>query len=170
MYSISNQAITEISDLLLWFVCWSTLCRKRQKLGLVRKWNHKRKNFVACWWLMFRRWPGPSPAWNTRGGERGFLRWAEFFSTTSKRFELYPIHFSWWGEETCRGGIATLRGSPVLAQVCTAPMLSKSKKILMILNSKQKRLYQLATAELLPNETRKQQKNDKSAFGSDALD
>jgi len=49
-------------------------------------------------------------------------------------------------------------------------MLSKSKKILMILNSKQKRLYQLATAEVFPNETRKQQKNDKSAFGSDALD
>jgi len=49
-------------------------------------------------------------------------------------------------------------------------MLNKSKKILMILDSKQKRLYQLATAELFPNETRKQQKNDKSAFGSDALD
>jgi len=28
----------------------------------------------------------------------------------------------------------------------------------------------LATAELFPNDTRKQQKNDKSAFGSDALD
>ena len=40
----------------------------------------------------------------------------------------------------------------------------------MILNSKQKRLYQLETAELFPNETRKQQKNDKSAFESDALD
>jgi len=53
----------------------------------------------------------------------------------------------------------------VLVQVCTAPMLSKSKKILMILNSKQKRLSQLATAELFPNETRKQQKNDKSALG-----
>jgi len=38
------------------------------------------------------------------------------------------------------------------------------------MNSKQKRLYQLATAELLPNETRKQQKNGKSVFGSDALD
>jgi len=49
-------------------------------------------------------------------------------------------------------------------------MLSKSKKILMILNSKQKPLYQLATAELFPNETRKQQKNDKSAIESDALD
>jgi len=46
-------------------------------------------------------------------------------------------------------------------------MPSKSKKILMILNSKQKPLYQLATAELFPNDTRKQQKNDKSAFGSD---
>jgi len=31
----------------------------------------------------------------------------------------------------------------------------------MMLNSKQKPLYQLATAELFPNETRKQQKNDK---------
>jgi len=39
-------------------------------------------------------------------------------------------------------------------------------------NSKQKALYQLATAELFPNhnKTGKQQKNDKSAFGSDALD
>jgi len=57
-------------------------------------------------------------------------------------------------------------------------MLSKSKKILMILNSKQKRLYQLATAKkrlyqlaiVLTNETGKQQRNDKNAFGSDALD
>jgi len=49
-------------------------------------------------------------------------------------------------------------------------MLSKSKKMLMILISKQKQLYQLATAEFFPNETRKQQKNDKNAFGSDALD
>jgi len=39
-----------------------------------------------------------------------------------------------------------------------------------MLNSKHKRLYQLATAELFPYETRKQQKNDKSAFESDALD
>jgi len=48
-------------------------------------------------------------------------------------------------------------------------MLSKSK-ILMILNSKQKPLYQLAITELFPNDTRKQQKNYKSAFGSNALD
>jgi len=48
-------------------------------------------------------------------------------------------------------------------------MLSKSEKILMILNSKQKSLCQLATAELFSNETGKQQINDKSAFGSDAL-
>jgi len=40
----------------------------------------------------------------------------------------------------------------------------------MIFNSKQKPLCQLATAELFPNDTRKQQKNDKSAFGSDTLD
>jgi len=40
----------------------------------------------------------------------------------------------------------------------------------MILNSKQKPLSQLATAELFSNETGKQQKNYKSAFGSDALD
>ena len=57
-----------------------------------------------------------------------------------------------------------------LAQVCTAPMLSKSEKILMSLNNKQKPLCQLATAELFPNDTGKQQKNDKSAFGSDTLD
>jgi len=49
-------------------------------------------------------------------------------------------------------------------------MLSKSEKILMSLNSKQKLLCQLATAELFPNETRKQQKSDKNAFGLDALD
>jgi len=36
---------------------------------------------------------------------------------------------------------------------------------LMILNSKQKRLYQLATAELFPNETRKQQKMTKGRLG-----
>jgi len=33
-----------------------------------------------------------------------------------------------------------------------------------------KPLYQLATAELFHNQTRKQQKIDKCAFGSDALD
>jgi len=49
-------------------------------------------------------------------------------------------------------------------------MLSKSEQTLMSSNSKQKSLCQLATAELFPNETGKQQKNDKSAFGSDALD
>jgi len=38
----------------------------------------------------------------------------------------------------------------VLEQVCTAPTLSKSEKILMSLNSKQKPLCQLATAELFP--------------------
>jgi len=48
-------------------------------------------------------------------------------------------------------------------------MQSKSGKILMSLNSKQKPLCQQATAELFPNETGKQQKNDKSEFGSDAL-
>jgi len=49
-------------------------------------------------------------------------------------------------------------------------MLSKSEKILMNLNSKQKSLCQLATGEFFPNETGKQQKNDKSAFGSDVSD
>jgi len=38
----------------------------------------------------------------------------------------------------------------------------------MSLNSKQKPLCQPTTAELLPNETGKQEKSDKSAFGSDA--
>jgi len=37
-------------------------------------------------------------------------------------------------------------------------------------NSKQKPLCQLATAEHFPNDTGKEQKNDKSAFGSDALE
>jgi len=44
-------------------------------------------------------------------------------------------------------------------------MLTKSEKILMSLNSKQKPLCQLATAELFPNETVKQQKNDKARLG-----
>jgi len=48
-------------------------------------------------------------------------------------------------------------------------MLRKSEKIVMSLNSKQKPLCQLATAELFP-ETGKKQNNDNSAFGSDALD
>jgi len=47
-------------------------------------------------------------------------------------------------------------------------MLSKSEKILMSLNSSQKPLFQLATAELFPNDTGKQQKMTKSAFGSSA--
>jgi len=55
-------------------------------------------------------------------------------------------------------------------QVYTAPMPSKPEKILISLNNKQKPLWQLATAELFPNQTGKEQKNVKSAFGSDALD
>jgi len=35
----------------------------------------------------------------------------------------------------------------------------------MTLNSKQKRLYQLATAELFPNDTRKQKKMTKARLG-----
>jgi len=38
------------------------------------------------------------------------------------------------------------------------------------LNNKQKPLCQLATAEAFHNDTGKQQKYDKSAFGSDALE
>jgi len=56
------------------------------------------------------------------------------------------------------------------AQVCTAPMLSKSEKMLMNLNSKQKSLCHLASAVLFPRDIGKQQKNDKRAFGSDAFD
>jgi len=41
---------------------------------------------------------------------------------------------------------------------------------LMSLNSKQKSLCQLTTAELFTDETGKQQKSGKSAFGSNALD
>jgi len=50
---------------------------------------------------------------------------------------------------------------------------SRAKKIredLDELNTKQKPLCQLATAELFPNEAGKQQKNDKSAFGSNDSD
>jgi len=49
-------------------------------------------------------------------------------------------------------------------------MSAKSEKILMSFSSKQKPLSQLAMAERFPNETGKQQNNDKSAFGSDVLD
>jgi len=51
-------------------------------------------------------------------------------------------------------------------------MLSKSEKILLSLNSKQKSLCQLATTELFPKTQRrgKQLENSKSAFGSDASD
>jgi len=38
------------------------------------------------------------------------------------------------------------------------------------LNSKQKPLCQLASTELIPHRTAKQHENDKSTFGSDALD
>jgi len=44
-------------------------------------------------------------------------------------------------------------------------MLNKSEKMLMSLNSKQNPLYQLATAELFPNETGKQQKMTKARLG-----
>jgi len=44
-------------------------------------------------------------------------------------------------------------------------MPSKSKKILMILNSKQKPLYQLATAAHFPNETRKSKEMTKARLG-----
>ena len=41
----------------------------------------------------------------------------------------------------------------VLAQVCTAPMLSKSEKILLSLNNKQKSLCQITITALYPKET-----------------
>jgi len=55
----------------------------------------------------------------------------------------------------------------VLEQVCTAPMLSKSEKILslMSLNSKKKYLCQLATTDLFPNETGKHKKMIKARLG-----
>jgi len=43
----------------------------------------------------------------------------------------------------------------ILAQVCTATMLSQSEKILRSFKSKQKSLCQLATTELYPKETKK---------------
>jgi len=59
----------------------------------------------------------------------------------------------------------------VLEQVCTAPMLRKSEKILplMSLNSKKKHLCQVATAELFPNETGKHKKMIKTRLLSVAL-
>jgi len=44
-------------------------------------------------------------------------------------------------------------------------MLSKSEKILMSSNSKQKPLCQLATAEHFPNDTGKDQKMTKARLG-----
>jgi len=52
----------------------------------------------------------------------------------------------------------------VLAQVCTSPMLSKSEKVLMSLNSKQKPLRQPATADLFPKETGKHKKWQKRVW------
>ena len=49
-------------------------------------------------------------------------------------------------------------------------MLSKSEKMLINLNSKQKSLCQLEIAEPFPNDTGKQQKIDKCVFGYDAFD
>jgi len=40
----------------------------------------------------------------------------------------------------------------------------------MSLNNKQKPFWHLATAEFFPNDTGKQQKYDKRAFGSNALE
>ena len=55
----------------------------------------------------------------------------------------------------------------VLEQVCTAPVLSKSEKILslMSLNSKKMLHCQLATAELFPNKTGKHKKMIKARLG-----
>jgi len=44
-------------------------------------------------------------------------------------------------------------------------MLSKSEKILMSVNSKQKPLYQQATAEFFPNDTGKSNKMTKARLG-----
>jgi len=51
-------------------------------------------------------------------------------------------------------------------------MLSKSEKILLSLNSKQKSLWHWQPQNSFPKKQRigKQLENDKSAFGSDALD
>ena len=46
----------------------------------------------------------------------------------------------------------------------------QSKEDLDDIEQQAKATLPTGTAELSPNETRKQQKNDKSAFGSDALD
>jgi len=48
-------------------------------------------------------------------------------------------------------------------------MLSRSKKILIILNSKQKRLP-TGNRRTLPQRDTETEKNDKRAFGSDTLD
>ena len=52
----------------------------------------------------------------------------------------------------------------VLALDCTDPKLSKSEKILMSLNSKQKRLFQLATAELFQRDREAAKKWKKRAW------
>ena len=60
----------------------------------------------------------------------------------------------------------------VLVHVCAAHMLSKSEKTFMSLNSKQKSLCQLANTNSTPKRQRtgQQEENDKSTFGSNALD
>jgi len=63
--------------------------------------------------------------------------------------------------------VQSFRNQIAIEQVCTAPMLTKSEKILslMSLNSKKKPLCQLATTELFPNETGKHKKMIKARFG-----
>jgi len=51
----------------------------------------------------------------------------------------------------------------VLAQVCTAPTLSKSEQILMSLNSKLKPLCQQANIELLPHGEKEKGNTEKMA-------
>ena len=52
-----------------------------------------------------------------------------------------------------------------LVQACASPMLNKSEKILMSMNSRQKSICQLATADLLPKETKKREKVTKARLG-----
>jgi len=44
----------------------------------------------------------------TPGVAKSFLRGAQLFKTMSNNFQLCPTHFSWGGEQFCRGGEAPL--------------------------------------------------------------
>jgi len=81
------------------------------------------------------------------------------------RCDFFPFEFSSVKSFGNQIAVEYLR-----TQVCTAPMLSKSEKILMSLNSKQlKATLPTGNRRTLLQRDRETAKNDKCAFETDAL-